>query len=71
MLVGSTYVVARYSRYHNRGCATVQSKRRKQKRERDGGSAGSASKRTYSGFVFEVGLFAVSLLYPLLRELSG
>ena len=33
MLVRSMYVVARYSRYHNRGCAIVQSERRKQRRE--------------------------------------
>ena len=36
MLVRSTYVVARYSRYHNRECASVQRERQK----RDGDSVG-------------------------------
>ena len=54
---------------HLRACKTCV--KSKGERERDGGSAGSASERTYGGFEFEVGcLFAVCLLSSLLRKLS-
>ena len=42
MIVRSTYVVARYSWYHNRGCASVQREQQKQRRETKTASEGIA-----------------------------